>query len=266
MYKREDLVTTGSEAATEGAAVSKWETTKIVDDLVETEAATKARGKCRTIITSVCTNTAFGLLCATADEEKLNQAIVESREHAKLFNETMPASGLSKTIQVDVFIMRGRIAESDSEATRAIASEMREILEQMKQGIADCNADDIRKAANKARAIGKMLDEESAKKVTEAIAQARAAAREIVKQVSSGADKTTVKLDAIKMEMIDTARFAFLDLEEGADGESMPAISPKDLDVDEGEGTEATRAEGLDPDLPGEIAAETETPGGVLDL
>lgn len=218
-YTRKDL------EGTEGAKLERWETTKIVDDPEELERATKVRGRCRSLITSICTNTQFGLICAVADEADLDQAILDSRASAEAFNET------AKTIHVDVFVLRGRIAESDNEATRAIASEMKGILDEIKQGIADCNANDIRHAANRARAIGKMLDEETGKKVTEAIAQARAAAREIVKQVSAGADKTTVVLDTIKMELIDTARYAFLDLEESAtEGEAMPSISPKDLD------------------------------------
>ena len=83
-YTRRDIET--GRVVANGAVVSKWETERTVTNPEEAEAASKARGKCRTLISSVCTQSEFGLLCPEDDAGKLDRAIAEAREVAAVEN------------------------------------------------------------------------------------------------------------------------------------------------------------------------------------
>lgn len=228
-YKRKDL-TRGDEAspAEEGEvaalSVEKWETTKIVTDKAEDERATKARSKVGGLIRSVCTSSAFGLLCLESREKELDEAITEARAVAAMFNETAVNTSIA------VFVLKGRIASTDDEAARAIASELKELMDEMRAGIGAGDVEAAREAANKAKKMGAMLDEATTSKVTKAIDEVRAAAKEIAKRVVAGEDRAAV-VKSIKLEELEKARFAFLDMSEPVAVEPLPPTAVRPIDV-----------------------------------
>lgn len=237
-YDRTDLEKRTEE---EGARVEKWETTKIVDDPEEYARATKVRSKCGSLVRGACTYSAFGLLCPGSKEGALDEAIGEARRLADAFNAT------ARTVQISVYVLKGRIAESDSEAARAISSEMRELLAEMRAGIAQTDVARIREAASKAKKIGVMLDAETGKKVERAVEEARAVAKELFKRLVEDADSVAGYVQEVALKSMDEARFAFLDMDEPeAKGEAaaQPADVPA-LDLDDaqppsmGEGADA---------------------------
>src|SRR5262249_19083139 len=150
-----------------GERVASWETQRTIADPEEHERAVKARSKARSIITGVCAASAFGLLCPVSRERDLESAIADARRVTEEFN-----AG-AKLSSVSVYVITGRVADNDVEAVRAINSELRELLDSMRDGVRDLDATAIREAANKARALGQMLSAEAQEKVKEAIDAAR---------------------------------------------------------------------------------------------
>lgn len=211
IYERRDLDT--DQPVERGQSVERWETTKVVEDTNEHEKATKLRSKARSMIAKHCTPTSFGLLCPLSHESELNDAIRQARQAVDAFNR-----GAIRA-RVGVYVLKGRIAETDEEATRAIASEVRELLDSMQRGIAAADPEAIRAAANKARAMGAMLDSGTQERVKSAIAVARKAAREITKRVVKGGEDAAIVIDELQTKPIETARFAFLDLDD-----AQPAV------------------------------------------
>lgn len=223
-YKRVDLDASEEKKAAEGAEIAKWETTKVVEDAADFEAAVKARGAARSKITAICSASDFGLMCPAARELDLARAIEEAKAIADEHN-----AKATRTI-VSVYTITGRVAADDAEAARAINSEVRGLLDEMQEGIKSASPEAIRAAANKARQLGQLLSDDASKKVEKAIDQARAAAREIVKRVQkSGELAATVVADCATAE-IDAARFAFLDLDTAKPIEtSAPAVPALDM-------------------------------------
>ncbi len=223
-YTRVDIE---SANGTEGASREKWETTKVVQDPAEHERATKVRGKCGSLIRAVCVPSAFGYLCPMTSEKQLDEAIVEARALAETFNRE------ARTTRVAVYCLKGKIAETDDEAARAVSGELRELLDEMRAGIGEANVEKIREAASKAKKIGTMLDEVTAGKVTRAIDEARTVAKDIVKKLVAGEDIATT-VQAIQLKALDEARFAFLDLDADAPtGERLAPVETRGLDLDE---------------------------------
>lgn len=208
-YARRDL-----DAEKDGKSeIERWETTRVIDDPEEHDKAVKMRAKARNLISKHCTPTSFGLLCPLGVEDELNEAIRKARAMVDDFNRATTYA------RVNVYVLKGRIAETDEEATRAIASDVASLLEDMQRGIKAVDVKAIRDAATKARAMGAMLGEEKAEQVSRAIDQARKAAREIVKRVEKGGEDANKVLETISTKPIESARFAFLDL----DGVKPPA-------------------------------------------
>lgn len=238
-YQRQDIDPEHVDAA--GAKVATWQTTREIPDPAEFERAIKARSAARSVITATCCASSFGLLCPTTREADLDNAIAEARKIADAHN---AGAALS---QVQVYVLVGRVASDDAEAARAIGAEVRELLDMMRAGIAAANPEAIREAASKARAIGAMLDESVAGKVGEAIAEARKAAREIVARVSKAGETAAQVVAECSVQRIDAARFAFLDLDDGAEvTHEAPAARGLDLEPVGQPGTLAAYA----PELP----------------
>lgn len=217
-YKRIDL--DPEHPVADGAVESRWETTKVVEDAREFEAASKLRGKCRSLVASVCAASDFGLLCPSDRQKDLDAAIIEARKLADAFN----ADAVRST--VNIYIVCGRIAQDDEEAIRAINGEVRELLEAMESGIKAADVEAIRAAANSARQLGQMLTESAGEKVGKAIEQARSAAREIVKRVEKDGEAAATVVAELKLDAIDSARFAFLDLDGAKHVESLAPVAP----------------------------------------
>lgn len=220
-YRRKDLEV--EHQTEEGSAVARWETEREIVNPAEFDIAQKARSKARVAVASVCCTSSFGLLCPISDEQKLTDAIALAREVATEHNKK------STTMHLEVCVLVGRIASDDKEAANAIASEMRDLLADMQEGIKKADPAAIREAANKARAMDGMLSPEVSGKVSDAIEQARKAAREIVKRVEKDGEKAAEVVADLNINRIKTARFAFLDLD---DSKKVTKEKPKARSVD----------------------------------
>lgn len=185
-------------------AEAKWETTRTIADVAEFERAKKVQSKASSLVRSVCTFSAFGLLCPEADADRLEKAIKEARDLVDRFNETATLT------RVGVYVITGRIAQDDVEAVRAINSEVRELLEIMAEGVEKLDVKAIRTAATKAKQLGAMLSPDAEARIRIAIDTAREAAKQIVKAGEAAA----VEIDTRAIRKITEARTAFLDLRE----------------------------------------------------
>lgn len=202
-----------------GLEKARWETERTVSDPKELEAAKSARSKAAQLIRSVCAHSAFGLLCPDNAEEDLETAIAAARQVAEDFNAT------AKLSRVSVYVITGRIAPDDVEAVRAINSEVRDLLEDMKQGVKNIDVKAIREAANKARNLGAMLSPDAEARIKIAIEAARKAARQIAKAGETAAQE----VDRFAIRKITEQRTAFLDLDDAREI-ATPAASSRALD------------------------------------
>lgn len=199
---RYDKVDLEQEHIEEGSARARWETTRTVADHAEFEAGKKARDKAAGLIRSVCALSAFGLLCPESDADALAQAIRDAQALIDEFNSTATLT------RVKLFVITGRIAQDDVAAVRAINSEIRDLMDDMAQGIERIDAKAIREAATKARSVGGMLTPSAQASVQIAIDAARAAAKKIV----AAGESAAIEVDRMAMRKITDQRTAFLDL------------------------------------------------------
>ncbi len=225
-YRRVDL----DADKEENREVTEWKTTRVIDDVEVNKRATKVRSKARSLITSACTSSAFGLLCRPDKEKALDEAELEANALAKQFNES------TSNVRVSIYVMRGRIAESDEVAARAISSEVRDMIDAMEAGIKKADPDAIRAAAVKARKLGQMLDPGSQDKIKAAIEEARSAASAIGRRIDKAGEDAAKVIQELSRAKLDEARFAFLDLDEAAAApEGASACAPaRELDLDDG--------------------------------
>jgi hypothetical protein len=200
-YEKRDI---GQEVTDDGATVTEWETTRVISDPAEFKKAGEARSKARSLISAVCVNSAFGLLCPEAAQEELDQAVKSAHALVDAFNET------ASLTRVSVYVMVGKIAADDVEAVRAINSEVSDLLGQMQEGLKTLDVRAIRDAAAKAKNIGQMLSPDAAVRIQMAIDAARSSARKIVQAGETAA----AEIDLKAIRMVTEARTAFLDLDE----------------------------------------------------
>lgn len=205
----------------DGTQQAKWQTERTIVDVNEHNRAKTTRGRCRSLITGVCAQSAFGLLCPENKAKELEDAIAEARRLADQFNAD------AKVTKIEVYVMCGRIEPNDYEAVRAINSELRDLLEEMKTGLAAFNVDAIRAAANKARAIGSMLSTDAASRLKGAIDSARGAARKIV----SAGEVASREMTNFAIGQITEARTAFLDLDTKPADVQAPEEAGRALDL-----------------------------------
>lgn len=222
LYERVDIE---HERVDGGQDRAKWETTRVIEDAEEYQRGQKARSRASGLIRRACVPSSFGLICPEGREGQLDEAVREARRVADEYN----AGAQHSTVAV--YVLKGRIASTDEEAARAIAAEIRGLLEQMESGVRRVDAGAIRDAAARAKKLGQALSEDQAKKVGEAVAAARKAATEIVKRVTKGGELAETVVAELEKETaeIGAARFSFLDLDEpepaAAPGEALPAVS-----------------------------------------
>jgi len=200
-YAKRDLT---QETTEDGKAVAEWETKRTIADPVEFKAAGEARSKARSIINSVCVQSAFGLLCPEKAQEELDRAVKDAHKVVDAFNRTATLT------RVGVYVMVGKIASDDVEAVKAINSEVSDLLGQMEQGLRNLDVKSIRDAANKAKSIGQMLAPDAAVRIQMAIDAARDAARKMVK----AGEQAAVEIDMRAVRTVTDMRTAFLDLDE----------------------------------------------------
>lgn len=221
------------------AAVSKWETTRQIEDAEEHARAVVARGAARSAVSRVCYASAtFGLFCLESRESELSDAIAEARQIANAHN------AIARCTRVDVYVPIGRIAATDEEAARALADEVRELLAAMESAVRAANPEAIREAANKARALAGMLTEDTQRKVSAAIAEVRTIARDIVRRAAESGEVAASVVQGLQLEALTAARFAVLDLSGEAEGDTTLADTPG-------------RAVDFEPEAPQSLAAES---------
>lgn len=190
-----------------GALKAKWETERTVTDPVEHEAAQTVRNKISNMIRGCCAASAFGLLCPESDAAELATAIRESYQLADEFNTQ------AKLTRIRVYAMAGKIAADDVEATKAIAREMRELMDDMANGIANLDVEAVREAATQADKVATMLSPEMQARVGIAIDTARKTATKINK----AGERAAQEIDKRAIRKITEQRTAFLDLDGSAD-------------------------------------------------
>lgn len=225
-YDRRDLERDHIE---NGERRARWETLRRISAPEEHERAEQARSKASSLIYGACMQSAFGLLCAEADEDKLMAAIAAARAVCAAHNETATMT------YAEVNVLIGRIAETDQEAIAAINGELVELLARMERAVAAADVKAIREAASRAKAIGGMLSDEANLRVTNAVKQARTAARQLVKRVEKASEDAAAVVAELKVGAIEEARFAFLDLgptEVATDEEAPDWTAVTELDID----------------------------------
>lgn len=216
-YVREGMDADGV-AVAEGAEVTKWVTTRIIDDADDYEAARKVRSAAGAAIRKVCATTSFGLLCAAENEGALDEAIDQARALCDLHNRG------ASTTAVSIYVLKGRVAETDEEAAAAIASEINELLDAMKRGIREVDPVAIRDAARRAREVSAVLSDDQQARVGKAVDAARSAAKAIVKRVAKSGEDAALVVQEITLAPIDAARFVALDLADATDHVQLPAV------------------------------------------
>lgn len=239
VYERRDLEDPdgAKELEAKGADVDRWETVRTIEDKEEHARAVKVRSRIRAHIMGACADTAFGPLCAEDDEGRLDARIEDSRGWARDFND-----GAVHT-RVSVFVLKGRVAETDEEATRAIADECAELLERMDRNAKDFLTDPaaavkaIRDAATRAKEMEDLLEPAKAERLGLGIQAARAAAKEIQKRVVKDGEAAEKVLRDIRTAPIERARFAFLEIAKE---------EPKEAPVEALPSVEVRRFGGLD--------------------
>ena len=206
-YDRVDLEGGRSEGSEMTTEVTKWETTREIADIEEYKRARKAQSKASSIIRSVCSHSAFGLLCPESEADRLAAAIAEANQVTEAFNRS------ASLTRVNIYVIAGKVASDDVEAVKAINSEVRDLIEKLQEGVRNADVAVIRQTANKAREIGNVLTPEAQVRIQFAIDAARKVARDIVKAGEGAA----IEVDQLAIRKIAEQRTAFLDLSDPAE-------------------------------------------------
>ena len=204
----------------DGGRMKKWETVKTVSDPDELSRAQDLRSKVLSDIRRVCAKTSFGLLCANVDESKLDDAIRASR--AAVAQHNMAA----RSTRIELYVLKGRIADNDEVAARSIASDVADLIGEMARSIDSLDVESIRRAATQAREMLSILSDEKQAQTERAIEAARKAARTIVARVQKKGDDAAAVLVTLDKRPLEAARMAFLDM--GADEPAAPAAPSVD--------------------------------------
>ncbi|WP_024516981.1 hypothetical protein [Bradyrhizobium sp. Tv2a-2] len=187
----------------EGKLRAKWETERTVADPAEHEEATKIRNRARQVISNLCVQTAFGLLCPEERADQLGERVTEAQSLAEEFN------ARAKTTRIGIYVIPGRVAADDAQAARAINSEVRDLIGLMEAGLQNLDVKKVRDAADKARSLGAMLSPAQQERLSEVVAVARKAATAINKAGEQGA----AEIDLASIRKLTEGRGAFLDLD-----------------------------------------------------
>jgi hypothetical protein len=203
------------------------ETTRLIADKQEHEAAIKVRSKARSLITSVCIATDYsGLLCREDREDDLRKAEAEAHDLVNAFNASATCT------KIRLFINCGRLQADTERTARAINQEIRDLLEDMQNGLRDMSPDKIREAAGRATQVGKMLSETAQGKVQDAIEAARKVAREITTEVKKAGNTAALEIDRLTIFKLESARTAFLDLDTPTAEIATPTMAGRAVDFE----------------------------------
>lgn len=202
-YVRKDLETGRVIPQNSKEHFARWETERTITDKVEHEAAQTARNKARLAVSKVCYQTAFGLMALEADAPDLEAAIAEANKIVADFNAD------AKLSRLRFFAVTGRVAQDDVTAVKAISTEVRDLLDDMKSGLENLDAKTARDAATKLKQVGNMLSEQAQVRIELAIKDVRAMASKIAKAGTQAA----TEIDRATLRRITETRAAFLDID-----------------------------------------------------
>lgn len=208
------------------AKIDEWETERRIEDRAEFDRGIKTRNKCRSIISASCIRTAFGLICLKDQQERLDAAIAESTRMASEFNKSARHS------TIEIYLIRGRIEQTDTEAMRAICGEIKGLIATMKDAIGRADVDGIRQAALQARQISQMLDASQQQEVKGVVTAAREAAKTIVQQVQKKGEDAKKVIVSLNLEALDLNRFAWLDVDDEAPSSAGRRTAPVAVEMD----------------------------------
>lgn len=200
--------------------IHRWETTRIITDPAEHNRASKVREQAGRLIRTVCTQSAFGLLCPESASDELTKAVAAAAKLCDDFNST------AQLTRVGVYVIAGKIASDDVQAAKAIGSEVRDMLALLEQGLKNLDVKAIRDAASKAKAMGNMLSPEKQAQVMIAVEKARKAATNI----ANAAEVAAVTVDQRAVAAVTDARTAFLDLDGGDTQVQAPKAQGRAVD------------------------------------
>jgi hypothetical protein len=208
----------------DGALHQTHETEKTIFDPAEHELAIKVRGKASSLIRGQCAKSEFGLLCPQGREANLDAAIDEARALVRDFNAN------ANVTRIAVNVVVGRFEQDDARAVRAINSEIADLLATIETGIGKLDAEAVRKAASKARDVGRLLNPTASAKLDEAIKLARKTASRIIE----AGENAAAEIDASVLRSLAGARTAFLDLDDAVEAPVAPAAAPAvQLDIED---------------------------------
>ena len=204
------------------ATVARWEQKRTIRDKDEDERAKVARGAAVVRIKRVCSPTQFGYLCPLDQFEALQAGIAEADQIVRDFNRSAAIT------RIGVFSIIGKVAENDAQAIRAINSEMRDLIDEMRDGVDNLDTDKIRAAAKKAKAIGQMLSPEARDATKNAIEAARKIASAIV---AKAGEQAAIKIDQKLVAELSKSRTVFLDLDAEQVEVAAPVNTGRSLDM-----------------------------------
>ncbi len=222
-YRRDEIAADEAAAvagqdADEKTKVEAWKTIKVTTDADEHARALNIRTLAVRGVAKHCMVTSFGHIAPQANEKELDAAYAESRAMVDEFNRT------AKYTTIAFGLLKGRIAANDEEAVRAITGEIATLVATMNRSIDRLDVDAIRKAATQAQNMAAILGEDEQEKVSAAVEAARKAARMITKRIAKDGEPAATVLRDIQRGALESARIAFLDLDEQAppSGDEMP--------------------------------------------
>jgi hypothetical protein len=215
-YQREEI---DEHVEEDGTEVVEWNTKRMMEDAEEHREAARLRSQIVRLFYAICTKTGRGaLLCPDSREDELNEAIGKAHEIADEFN-----AKASYTF-VDFDIFKGRISETDEENTRALANQIKRMLDDIDEGVRGCDPKLIRDARNRAKKISQMIDNGQARRVTAAAEAATEAANQIAKRVIREGENGEKVIADLKLDAIRKARFSFLDTGKAINVKRLPKV------------------------------------------
>lgn len=252
--KAATIADVGAVLPSEDARAIARKSVVVTADADEHERATAARNAARARIAKICTLTPFGLLCPRAREGDLDQAIGEAEAAVREFNRTAIYT------HVDVFAIKGYIADNDEKAARGIASEIASLMESMRAGVEARDPEVIRSACRKAQALQSMIDEQAGERVSVALAAARSSAREIAKTIREKGHANAIMVTDGNKRILDELRASFTVLDLPGEGDQAQAPAGEALAPAATAELDLPSFDSIDPDEEAVLAAPAAPP------
>jgi hypothetical protein len=223
----------------DGSEYTDWETERTIKDPKEQKLATEVRSKARNLVVGVCIPTEHGLLCPVDSREALDTAFDKARDLCAAFNAT------AKTTRLKFNALAGFIADDDVKAMKAINSEVRGLINEMKTGIENLDVERVRDAAGRTKKIANMMPAQLQQRIDGLVKDVRAQAKRLVE----AGEQAATAVDAAVLNKLAGARTAFLDLEDAATVGDGGDTAGRVLDLAPHETTTAAPAPAKAPEL-----------------